>query len=118
MAYIKGQPDHWADDMTDTITVHAATTLDNYGKLSTSNNSTTLSARIVADKSRTRDNEGVQVVEGGTLFIMSDAAIAIGSRLILPGGFEPLVLSVDKVSYPTSSGASAVHHTVVKFGRG
>ena len=118
MAYIKGQPAHWANDMTDTFTVYAATTLDNYGKLSTSTTSTTFSARIVADKSRTRDNEGVQVVEGGTLFIMSDAAVAIGSRLVLPGGFEPLVLSVDKVTYPTSSGASAVHHTVVKFGRG
>ncbi len=116
MPYIKGQPDHWADDMTETITVHAATTLDNYGKLSTAAGSTTFSARVVSDKSRTRDNEGEQIVEGGTLFIMSDAAIAIGSRLILPGGAEPIVLSVDKVVY-SANGTPTVHHTVVKFGR-
>lgn len=116
MPYVKGQPDHWADDMTDTITVHAGTTLDNYGKLSTSNNSTTFAARIVADKSRTRDAEGIQIVEGGTLFILSDASINIGDRLILPGNAEPIILSVDKISYP-ANGTPAVHHTVVKFGR-
>lgn len=117
MSYIAGQPSHWTKDMTDTITVFASTTVDNYGKVSTSGTSTSFSARIVADVSRTRDNEGVQIVEGGTLYIMSDAAIAIGNRLVLPGGREPIILSVDKVTYPTTGTSSAVHHTVVKFGR-
>jgi hypothetical protein len=117
MSYIPGQPSHWATDMTDTITVYATSTVDNYGKVSTSGTSATFSARIMADVSRTRDNEGVQIVEGGTLYIMSDAAITIGSRLVLPGGREPIVLSVDKVTYPTTGTSSAVHHTVVKFGR-
>ena len=117
MAYIPGNPSHWTKDMTDTISVYAPTTLDNYGRRSTSGSVTTFSARVMADVSRTRDNEGQQVVEGGTLYIMSDAAITIGSRLVLPGGAEPIVLSVDKVTYPTTGTSSAVHHTVVKFGR-
>ena len=117
MSYIPGQPSHWTKDMTDTITVYASTTVDNYGKVSTSGTPATFKARIMSDVSRTRDNEGVQVVEGGTLYIMSDAAITIGSRLVLPGNREPIVLSVDKVSYPTTGTSSAVHHTVVKFGR-
>ncbi len=115
--YIQGQPSHWTKDMTDTITVYAPSTLDNYGKRSTSTTPTTFNARIMAEVSRTRDNEGDQIVEGGTLYIMSDAAITIGSRLVLPGNREPIVLSVDKVTYPTTGTSSAVHHTVVKFGR-
>lgn len=116
MAYFNGQPSSWTEDMTDTITVHSGTTFDNYGKLSTSNNSTNFSARVVSDKSRTRDTEGEQIVEGGSLFILSDAAINIGDRLILPGGAEPIILSVDKVIY-SANGTPTVHHTVVKFGR-
>jgi len=116
MAYIKGQPNHWAEDMTDTITVYAPTTLDNYGKMSVSASGTSYSARVISDISRSRDNEGTQVVEGGTLYIMSDAAITVGTRLVLPGGNEPIVLSVDKISYP-ADGTPAVHHTLVKFGR-
>ncbi len=116
MAYVKGQPNHWAEDMTDTITAYATTTLNNYGKMSVSASGTSYSARVVSDVSRTRDNEGQQIVEGGTLYIMSDAAITVGSRLVLPSGAEPLVLSVDKVTYP-ADGTPVVHHTVVKFGR-
>ena len=116
MPYVKGQPDHWTDDMTDTITVYAPSTLDNYGKRSTSGSSTTFSARVVSETRRSRDNEGTQIVEGGTLYIMSDAAIEIGSRLVLPGGREPIVLAVDKTTY-SANGTPAVHHTVVKFGR-
>jgi len=116
MTYIAGQPSHWADDMTETITVYAPTTLDNYGKRSNSASGTNFSARVVAEIRRTRDNEGTQVVEGGTLYIMSDAAIEIGSRLVLPGGREPIVLAVDKPTY-SANGTPTVHHTVVKFGR-
>jgi len=116
MAYINGQPDHWAEDMTDTITVYAPTTLDNYGKRSVSATGTSYSARVVSDVSRTLDSGGQQVVEGGTLYIMSDAAITVGTRLVLPSGKEPMVLSVRKISYP-ANGTPAVHHTLVKIGR-
>ena len=116
MPYVKGQPDHWTDDMTDTITVYAPTTLDNYGKQSTSESTTTYIARVVSEANRSRDNEGTQIVEGGTLYIMSNAAIEIGSRLVLPGGREPVVLAVDKTLY-SANGTPTVHHTVVKFGR-
>lgn len=116
MAYIPGQPSHWTDDMTDTITVYAPAGLDNYGKRSTSGSGVTFSARVVSEVSRTRDGEGTQIVEGGTLYIMSDAAIEIGSRLVLPGGREPVVLAVDKPLY-SANGTPSVHHTVVKFGR-
>jgi hypothetical protein len=116
MTYIAGQPNHWLDDMTDTITVYKATTLNNYGSKSISGAGTNFSCRIISDVATTRDDQGNQVVEGGTLYILSDADIEVGDRLDLPGNnADPRILSVDKVSY-SANGTATVHHTKVRFG--
>jgi len=117
MTYIKGSPSHFVEDMTETITVHKQTTLDNYGKRSTAGQSATHSARVIADIRRTRDADGEITIEGGKLIVLNDADIAIGDRLILSGGNEPIILSVDKITY-SANGTTAVHHTLVTFGRG
>ena len=47
---------------------------------------------------------------------MSDADIAIGDRIDLPGtNPEPRIVEVRKVRY-SANGTTAVHHTKVRFG--
>lgn len=116
-SYIPGSPSHWTGDMTETITVYKKqASRDNYGKASISGTATTYSARVQADVSRTRDSEGVEVVEGGYAYVLNDANIEVGDRLVLPGGNEPVILSVDKITYMANN-AAAVHHTKIRFGR-
>ena len=117
MTYIKGSPSHFTEDMTETITVYKQSTLDNYGKRSTSANGTSYSARVMGEIRRTRDDAGEITVEGGKLIVLNDADIAVGDRLVLPGNNEPMILAVDKVTY-SANGTAAVHHTLVTFGRG
>ncbi len=117
MTYIKGSPSHFTEDMTETITVHKQSTLDNYGKRSTAQQGATHSARVMGEIRRTRDDAGEVTVEGGKLIVLNDADIAVGDRLVLPGGNEPMILAVDKVTY-SANGTTAVHHTLVTFGRG
>lgn len=116
MTYTSGAPSHWAEDMTDTITVYSASTLDNYGKATISGQGTTYSARVVSTVGKTRDEQGQQIVEGGKLYIMSDANINIGDRLDLPAyTADPRITGVRKVIY-SANGTPTVHHTEVTFG--
>jgi len=117
MTYIKGSPSHFTGDMTETITVYKQSTLDNYGKRATSASGTSYSARVMGEIRRTRDDAGEITVEGGKLIVLNDADIAVGDRLVLPGSSEPMILAVDKVTY-SANGTTAVHHTLVTFGRG
>ena len=115
MSYIKGSPSHWVDDMTDSVIVYKATARNEYGKHTISASGTTYACRIMSEVTRKRDLESQQVVEEGTLIILNDADVAINDRLVI-GSREPIVLGVDKVTYD-GNGTTAVHHTVVRFGR-
>lgn len=116
MPYISGQPNHWLDDMTDTITVYKKGALNNYGSHAIGANGTNFSCRIMSEVKNTRDEQGNEIVEGGTLYILSDADIEVGDRLDLPGNnADPRILSVDKVSY-SANGTPTIHHTKVRFG--
>jgi hypothetical protein len=117
MSYIKGSPSHWVDDMTDSVTVYKATARNEYGKHTISNSGTSYACRIMSEVTRKRDLESQQIVEEGTLIILNEADIAVNDRLVLDSGREPIVLGVDKVNYK-ANGTTAVHHTVVRYGRG
>lgn len=115
-AYIKGSPSHWAGDMTHTAVFYAASTLDNYGKRTIAGSGTSFPCHIQFSKSSSRDEQGQQVIEGGKLYIMSDANISINDRLDLPDtNIDPRITDIKKVKY-MANGSSAVHHTVVSFG--
>lgn len=114
--YVTGAPTHWAGDMTHTVTVYSASTLDNYGKQTISASGTSYSCHLVLEKSSSRDEQGKQVSEGGKLYIMSDANIDTSDRLDLPDtAIDPRIISVKKVKY-MANGTPTVHHTVVTFG--
>jgi hypothetical protein len=117
MPYTKGSPNHWTEDMTDSVIVYKASTRNEYGKYTIASSGTTYDCRIMSEVTRQRDAESQQVVEEGTLIILNDADVAINDRLRLDSTREPLVLGVDKVSYD-ANGTTAVHHTVVRYGRG
>ena len=116
MSYILGNPNHWADDMTDTVTVYKASTLNNYGARAIAGAGTTYSCRVISNVTTSRDEQGNEITEPGTLYIMSDANIEIGDRIDLPGTApEPRIVEVRKVKY-NAGGVTAVHHTKVRFG--
>jgi len=116
MSYISGSPDHWTDDMTDTVVVYSASTLDNYGKATIAGAGTSYSARVVATIGKTRDEQGQQIVEGGKLYILSDANINMGDRLDLPEYTQdPRITGIRKVYYD-ANGTRTIHHTEVTFG--
>jgi hypothetical protein len=112
------EPNKWTPDMTDTVAVFkASSTFNNYGARTISATSTTFPCRVISGVTIRRDEQGSQVVEPGTLYIMSDANIAVGDRLDLPGAGvdDPRILEVDKVNY-RANGTVAIHHTKVRFG--
>ena len=116
MPYVSGQPSHWANDMTDSVIIYSASTLDNYGKQTISASGTTYAARVVSTIGKTRDEQGQQIVEGGKLYIMSDATVNVGDRLDLPAyTADPRITGVRKVIY-SANGTATVHHTEVTFG--
>jgi hypothetical protein len=114
--YTKGSPNHWLGDMTHTVTVFTASTLDNYGKRTIAGSGTNYACHLIVEKSNTRNEQGAEVVEGGKLYILSDANITVNDRLDIPDtSIDPKITSVKKVKYP-ANGTSVVHHTVVTFG--
>ena len=116
MAYINGQPSHWTKDMTDTVVVYTASSLDNYGKQTISASGTSFSARVVSTINKTKDEQGQQIIEGGKLYILGDAAINVGDRLDLPAfTSDPRIIGVRKVNY-SANGTTTIHHTEVTFG--
>ena len=116
MSYIKGSPNHWLDDMTDSVIVYKASTRDAYGKYTIAGQGTTYACRIMSEVTRNRDTESQQVVEEGSLIIVNDADVATNDRLVI-GSRAPILLGLDKVNYP-AHGTTTIHHTVVRFGRG
>jgi hypothetical protein len=114
--YVKGSPNHWSGDMTDTVVVYKKGSLNNYGSRTISATPTSFSCRVISDVKNSRDEQGNEIVEGGTLYILSDANVEVGDRLDLPGSnADPRIISVDKVSY-SANGTATVHHTKVRFG--
>jgi len=117
MSYIKGSPDHWTDDMTDTVTVYKASTLDSYGKRTTSaSGQKTYACRIISDILKQNTDQNRIVYEEGKLIILGEPDIGIGDRIVLPNGKEPIVKMVDIKNY-NANGTTTPHHAVIAFGR-
>ena len=71
MSYIAGSPDHWTEDMTDTITVYKASGINNYGAKTIAASGTSFACRVVSNVNIKRDDQGIEITEPGTLYIMS-----------------------------------------------
>ncbi len=116
MSYIAGSPNHWTEDMTDTVVVYKASGINNYGAKTIAAQGTTFNCRVMSNITIKRDDQGIEITEPGTLYIMSDADIEIGDRIDLAGTApEPRIVEVDKINY-SANGTTTVHHTKVRFG--
>jgi hypothetical protein len=116
MTYIKGSPGHWTDDMTDSVTIFKATTLDNYGKRSVGNTGTAYACRIISDLVKVTTDQNRTTLEEGRLIILNDPDVGIGDTLTTGSGLKGTITRVDKKNYK-ANGTTAPHHAVIVFGR-
>lgn len=116
MSYVEGSPDHWSEDMTDTVTVYKGTTLDSYGKRGVAATGTQYACRIIADIVKTTTDQNRNTLEEGRLIILNDPDIGISDTLGLTSGFKGIVTRVDKKNY-NANGTTTPHHAVIFFGR-
>lgn len=116
MTYIKGAPGHWTADMTDSVTIYPATTLDNYGKRSVSATGTNYACRIVSDIVKVTTDQNRTTLEEGRLIILGDPTLTIGDTLNTGSGQKGIITRVDKKNY-SANGVTTPHHAVVFFGR-
>lgn len=116
MSYIKGSPSHWEEDMTDTVTIYKATTLDNYGKRSVAATGTEYACRIVSDFTKITTDQKRTTLEEGRLIILNDPDVSIGDTLDTGSGLKGIITKVDKPTY-SANGVTTPHHAVIIFGR-
>ena len=116
MTYIKGSPSHWTADMTDSVTIYKATTLDNYGKRSVAGTGTAYACRIMSDFVKVTTDQNRTTLEEGRLIILNDPDVQVGDTLTLASGFKGIITRVDKKNY-NANGTTTAHHAVVVFGR-
>lgn len=116
MSYIKGSPSHWEEDMTDTVTIYKASTLDNYGKRTVSATGTEYACRIIADFIKVTTDQNRTTLEEGRLIILNNPDIGIGDTLDTNSGLKGIVTRIDKKNY-NANGTTTPHHAVIVFGR-
>jgi len=106
-----GVPSDFAEMMLETVTIHTASTLDNYGKQAYAAVGTAYRCRIMSEQRVLRDREGREIIEAGRAVIYGVAVATVNDKIVLPNGAVPLVTSVD-----TTQDESGNHHSVIGFG--
>lgn len=98
--------------MPSTVTVYPKTGMDAYGKMSYSGSGTAVRCRIQETGRVVKSADGREVYETGTLIFYGNPVINSDSKIVLPDGSSPLILSV--THHNDDVGA---HHITVSFGR-
>lgn len=97
--------------LTDTVVFTAKASIDKYNKPTFSGN-TTVTGRLIYDTVKSRDVQGVEVVNVGKFITNGPAlTLTVGHRMVV-GADTFSINAVDQIA--DENGA---HHTVVKFGR-
>lgn len=96
--------------MPTTVTVFARTATDAYGKLSFAATGTAVRCRLQPSDEVMKDAENRDVVAKGTIIFFGAPAVSTDSRILLPDGTVPLILSVQVFNDDTG-----VHHTTVVY---
>lgn len=101
-----------AEFMTDTVTFTAKASVDKYNKPTFANSSTTVTGRLIYDTTKSKDVQGVEVVDIGRFITYGPAtSITVGHRMVV-GADTFTINAVDNLA--DENGA---HHTVIRFGR-
>ncbi len=101
-----------AEFMTDTVTFTAKASVDKYNKPTFANSSTTVTGRLIYDTTKSKDVQGVEVVDIGRFITYGPAtSITVGHRMVV-GADTFTINAIDNIA--DENGA---HHTVIRFGR-
>lgn len=100
-----------AEFMTDSVVFTAKASVDKYNKPTFSGN-TTVTGRLIYDTVKSRDVQGVEVVDVGRFITNGPAlTLTVGHRMVV-GADTFSINAVDQIA--DENGA---HHTVIRFGR-
>lgn len=97
--------------MPSTVTIYAKTAMDAYGKMTFSGTGTAVRCRIQETGRVVRSPDGRDVYETGTIIFYGCPTITTDSKIVLPDGTSPLIISV--TDHNDDVGAN---HITVSFG--
>jgi hypothetical protein len=101
-----------AEFMTDSVVFTAKASVDKYNKPTFANSNTTVTGRLIYDTVKSKDVQGVEVVDIGRFITYGPAtSITVGHRMVV-GADTFTINGVDNIA--DENGA---HHTVIRFGR-
>jgi hypothetical protein len=101
-----------AEFMTDTVTFTAKASVDKYNKPTFANSSTTVTGRLIYDTTKSKDVQGIEVVDIGRFITYGPATSITVSHRMVVGADTFTINAVDNIA--DENGA---HHTVIRFGR-
>lgn len=102
----------FADMMTSVVTVYDRASTDAYGKITHDATGTEWRCRIQEKVQRYATEHNRDVFEGGTIIFYGNPDITSDSKILLPDGSSPVIVTVTK--HLDDEGA---HHTTVVFGK-
>lgn len=101
-----------AEFMTNTVVFTSKESVDKYNKPTFSNTNITATGRLIYDTTKSKDVQGVEVVDVGRFITKGPfTTILVGHRMVV-GADTFNINAVDNIS--DENGA---HHTVIRFGR-
>jgi hypothetical protein len=103
-----------AEFMTDSVVFTPKASVDKYGKTTfgASNTNRTVTGRLIYDTTKTKDVQGIEVVDIGRFITNGpETTITVNHRMVV-GADTFTINGVDNIS--DENGA---HHTVIRFGR-
>mgnify|MGYP006950305655 FL=1 len=103
-----------AEFMTDSVVFTPRASVDKYNKptFGASNTNVTVTGRLIYDTTKSKDVQGIEVVDIGRFITLGPAStITLGHRMVV-GADTFTINAVDNIS--DENGA---HHTVIRFGR-
>jgi len=98
--------------MPSTVTIYAQTALDSYGKQTFSGSGTGVRCRIQQTGRVSHDDKGRQVIEEGRIIFYGVPTVGLSSKIVLPDGSSPVILSVQ-----VHLDEDGNNHTTVSYGR-
>jgi hypothetical protein len=101
-----------AEFMTDTVTFTAKASVDKYNKPTFANSSTTVTGRLIYDTTKSKDVQGIEVVDIGRFITYGPATSITVSHRMVVGADTFTINAIDNIA--DENGA---HHTVIRFGR-
>jgi hypothetical protein len=100
-----------SDLMVESITIANVSTIDSYAKHSYASPTTVTKCRVQTGAHKVTDQDGQEIVATGKVYIASSPTVTPASKITLPDGSVPRVLTVDRFTDERGS-----HHTCIHYG--